>query len=146
MGKLLLYIFEFISHLNGYDLSMLLVLFATFDIWVAIYANCKNKGLISNSWHLIRKYIIAIVPAFTWMISYTLYKYSILSTNGFYLIFITLIIMTIWLLFSEFVSITSYLAIAEPHTFKWAQNFAIKYALPEIQKKLIKINKENKNE
>lgn len=146
MVNLLKIILEYLKSLNGYDLSMLLVLLATFDIWVATYANSKIKGLLSNSWRLIRKYIIAIIPALIWVISDNLLKYNIMSPSGFYLIFITLLLMCSWLAFSEFVSITSYLAIAEPKAFKWAQNFAIKYALPEIQKKLLKIKKEDNNE
>lgn len=140
---------EYVKNLNGYDFSILLVVLCSFDIWAATYASSKAKGLLSNSWHLIRKYIIALMPAVVWMIAVYLTDNNIMSKNGFVLIFITLVLMTLWLAFSEFVSITSYLAIAEPKTFKWAQHFAIKYALPEIQKKLIKLDlkfKEENNE
>ena len=140
---------EYVKNLNGYDFSILLVVLCSFDIWAATYASSKAKGLLSNSWHLIRKYIIALMPGVVWMIAVYLTDNNIMSKNGFVLIFITLVLMTLWLAFSEFVSITSYLAIAEPKTFKWAQRFAIKYALPEIQKKLIKLDlkfKEENNE
>lgn len=136
--------FNYLRNLNGYDFSALLLVLTTIDVWAANYASSKIRGLISNSWSLVRKYIITVVPCFTWITIDYLYSLKILTYNGFVLIFVTLLILTIFLAFSEFVSITSYLAIAEPKSFKWAQKFALKYALPEIQKKLDKFDMKEK--
>lgn len=133
-------ILNYIMNLNGYDFSILLIVLVTFDIWAALYARSKSKGLVSDSWHPVQKYLVSILPGIIWFVIELLKRLCVMTSGGEGMLFVVMVLITFWLAFSEFISITSFLAIAEPKAFKWAQKFAISYALPEIQKKMLKLD------
>lgn len=137
---------NFIMHLNGYDFSILLIVLVTFDIWAALFARSKSKGFVSDSWHPVQKYLVSILPGMIWFTIELLKQLNVMTSGGEGMLFVVMVLITLWLAFSEFISITSFLAIAEPKAFKWAQKFALNYALPEIQKKMLKLDIKAKTE